>query len=319
MQLLDERGCVIKTRDVVERLHQLVLAEPAIMRVAADVAPNPQPWGQSGLHFSARLIGSGEPALLKVNVPRDQLWWTHSLAQAYPDLLPRVFAAGERVGGESLGWVLWEQVRNGLHPGWAGREFDMILEAGVRFQVASRTLVAGAQAAGVLNQLRVEDLAERLEQGVRRAAPGPAERVLRRVVEDWAWVNDICEAEVCHGDLHMANALCRDDPPGGEALLIDHHPTRMPWACEAAKPEILCAEPTRMGCRSLVARQAAIRARLGLSVPNQAALERLQAIVLGWWAIQMWGYVGDAPNPNWRDPRVWQAENEAYIAAAAAA
>jgi hypothetical protein len=93
----------------------------------------------------------------------------------------------------------------------------------------------------------------------------------------------------------------------------------MPWACEAAKPEILNADPTRLGCRGLVARQAAIRARLGLSAPSGAVLERLQTIVLGWWAIQMWGYIGSSPDPTWRDPRVWHAENEAYIAAAAAA
>jgi hypothetical protein len=318
MQFLDARGCIIKTRDVVERLHDLVLAEPAITRVAAEVALDPQVWGQSGLHFSARLIGSGEPALLKVNVARDQLWWTRSLAQQYPELLPRVFATGDHIGGESLGWILWERVRNGLHPGWAGREFDMILEAGVRFQIASRTLAASAHAVGVLAELRVEDLAERLEQGVRRAAPGPADQVLRRVFEDWAWVNDICETEVCHGDLHMANALCRDDPPGGDALLIDYHPTRMPWACEAAKPEILTAEPTRIGCRMLVARQAAIRSRLGLSAPTGADLERLQAIVLGWWAIQMWAHIGSSPDPNWRARRIWHAENSAYIVAAAA-
>ena len=319
MQFLDARGCIVKTRDVMEHLHHLVLAEPAITSVASELALDPQPWGQSGLHFSARLLESGEPALLKVNVARDQLWWTCSLAHAYPELLPRVFAAGERVGIENLGWVLWERVRNGLHPGWAGREFDMILEAGVRFQVASRTLAASAQAAGVLAELRVEDLAERLEQGVRRAAPGPADHLLRRVFEHWAWVNDSCETEVCHGDLHMANALCRDEPPDGEALLIDHHPTRMPWACEPAKPEILNAEPTRAGCRTLVAKQAAIRSRLGLSAPTGADLERLQAIVLGWWAIQMWADIGSSPAPNWRARRVWHAENGAYIAAAAAA
>jgi hypothetical protein len=319
MQFLDERGCVVKTREVVEHLYQQVLADPAIRRVASEIAPDPQPWGQSGLHFSARLTESGELALLKVNVARDQLWWTRSLAQTYPDLLPRVFAAGEQVGGVRLGWVLWEHVRNGLHPGWAGREFDMILEAGVQFQVASRTLAAAAQAATVLNELRLDDLVERLEQGVRRAAPGPADRVLGRVVADWSWVNDTCEIEICHGDLHMANALCRDDPPGGVALLIDHHPTRMPWACEPAKPEILNADPARAGCRRLVARQAAIRSRLGLSSPTGAELDRLQAIVLGWWAIQMWGYIGSSPDPHWRARDVWQAENEAYISAAAAA
>src|SRR6185436_17814057 len=127
------------------------------------------------------------------------------------------------------------------------------------------------------------------------------------VAADWAWVNAICETEICHGDLHMANALCRDEPPDGEALLIDHHPTRMPWACEPAKPEILNAEPTRAGCRTLIAKQATIRSRLGLSTPTRADLERLQAIVLGWWAIQVWADIGASPDPNWRARRVWHA------------
>ena len=83
MQFLDQRGCVIKTREVVEHLHQLVLAEPAITSVVEEIEPDPQTWGQSALHFSTRLIGSGEPALLKLNVPRDQLWWTRSLAQTF--------------------------------------------------------------------------------------------------------------------------------------------------------------------------------------------------------------------------------------------
>jgi hypothetical protein len=318
MLLLDASNRIIQTREVINHLHRRVLAECAITDVVSEIEPDPQLWGSSALHFSARHISSGEPALLKVNVPADQLWWTRHLAQAHPTLLPRVYATGE-LAGESLGWILWERVDGGLHPGWHGREFDMLLEAGVTFQVASRTHVHAAQTAGVVHTLRVEDLAERLEQGVRRAAPGPAEQVLGRVFADWEWVTDVCETEVCHGDLHMANALCRDTPPNGVALLIDHHPTRMPWACEPAKPEILNAEPTRKGCRGLVAKQAAIRLSRGLSAPTGAELARLQAIVLGWWAIQMWAAIGPSPDPNWRAHRIWYAENRTYIAAAAAA
>lgn len=319
MQLLDERGSIIRAPEVLDALQQLVRAEPAISGRATAIALDPQAWGSSGLHFSARMIDTGEPALLKINVPRDQLWWTERLARDCPDLIPRAFASGAALGGERLGWVIWERVRNGLHPGWQGREFDMLLEAGARFQVAARDLAPDAQAAGALAILRVEDLAERIEHGVRRAAPGPAETVLRRLAEDWAWVTQICEAEVCHGDLHMANALCRDDPPGGAALLIDYHPIRMPWACEPAKPEILNADPARAGCRGLVAKQADIRARLGLSAPTGAALARLEAIVLGWWAIQMWAYIGSSPDPGWRARHTWHTECSAYIAAAAAA
>jgi hypothetical protein len=93
----------------------------------------------------------------------------------------------------------------------------------------------------------------------------------------------------------------------------------MPWACEAAKPEILNAEPSRLGCRSLITKQAALRARRGLSVPAGSDLVRLQAIVLGWWAIQTWGYIGPSPAPTWRSRDVWYEENRAYITAAAAA
>lgn len=318
MQVLDACNNVIQTSEVIDHLHRRVLAEPAITDVVSEIEPDPQRWGSSALHFAARRRRSGEPVLLKLHVPADQLWWTRHLAQTHPALLPRVYATGE-LAGEGLGWILWERINGGLHPGWHGREFDMLLEAGVSFQRASRTLAPAAQTAGVLHTLRVEDLAERLEQGVHRAAPGPATQVLGRVFADWTWVTNICDTEVCHGDLHMGNALCRDTPPGGMALLIDHHPTRMPWACEPAKPEILNAEPSRNGCRGLVAKQAAIRLRLGLSAPMGAELARLQAIVLGWWAIQMWAAIGPSPDPTWRDRHIWHAENQAYIAAAAAA
>ena len=318
MQILDDHGSVNRTTDVIDYLYHLVLAEPAITSVASEIKPDPQLWGSSGLHFSASHRYSGEPLLLKVNVAANQLWWTRVLADTHPSLLPRVYATGDRVGAERLGWVAWERVASGLHPGWQGREFDMLLEAGVAFQIASRELAPAAQAAGVLGELQVEQLASWLEQGIRRDAPGPASQVRDRLSDDWAWVNKVCETEVCHGDLHMANALCRDDPPNGTALLIDHHPARMPWACEAAKPEILNAEPGRIGCRGLIAKQAAIRARQGLSAPSGTELARLQAIVLGWWAIFMWGAVGPSPDPNWRAKDTWHAENRAYIIAAAA-
>ena len=319
MQLLDDSNRIIRTNDALAYLCSLVLAEPAITNLATGIEPDPQPWGASALHFSARLIASGQPVLLKVNVADEQLWWTRALAASFPEQLPQVFASGDRLGSERLGWVLWERVQGGLHPGWQGREFDMLLDAGVRFQIAARTLADSAQAAGAINELDEHDLAELLEQGVGREAPGPASRVLERLSEHWAWVTAACETEICHGDLHMANALCRDAPPNGTALLIDHHPTRMPWACEPAKPEILNAEPTRAGCRDLVLKQAAIRRRYGLAVPAQADLVRLQAIVLGWWAMQAWAYVGPDPDPAWRAPHVWHAENAAYISAAAAA
>jgi hypothetical protein len=318
LQLLDTLGGVIRTPEVAAHLHRLVLAEPGITSVADQIEIDAQQWGQSGLHFRALHHTSGVPLLLKVNVARDQLWWTRRLAHQHPEQIPNVYASGERLGDEPIGWVLWERVAGGLHPGWHGREFAMLLEAGVQFQLLARQHAAEAADAGALGELRIEDLAKRLQAGMERAAPEPAAALLRRLEDDWAWVSAVCETEVCHGDLHLANVLCREGPPGGSALLIDHHPTRMPWACEAARLEILNAEPTRAGCRGLVAQEAAIRVRHGLSAPGGTVLARLQTIMLGWWAIDTWAHVGPEPNPSWRNRAVWHAENTAYIAAAAA-
>lgn len=134
MQLLDASARVIQTPTVIAHIHRLVLAEPAIIRVAAQVEPDPQPWGSSALHFAARHIRSDEPLLLKVHVPTDQLWWTRHLAHAYPELLPRVYATGERIGDTQLGWVLWERVPGGLHPSGKGAS-----------STCSSTLVCGSK------------------------------------------------------------------------------------------------------------------------------------------------------------------------------
>ena len=149
------------------------MAEPALAAAVTGLQPSPQERGSCALHFAGRLRASGETVLVKVNVAPGQLWWTPALARDFPALIPHVYAAGEQVGGETPGWVVWEIVENGLHPGWQGREFDMLLEAGVAFQRAARTLAPAAQAAGVLGELRVTDLAAGLERGVRRGAPRP--------------------------------------------------------------------------------------------------------------------------------------------------
>jgi len=319
MPIRDAQGHLRITWETIDELLEMVQTDGVLGNLVTELAPEPALWGVSTLHFSARHQPSDAPVLLKLNVAGDQVWWTRMLARAAPAFVPQVYAVGERLGDEPLGWVLWERVPGGLHPGWNGREFAVLLEAGVQFQRATRTLAAAAQAAGVLNELRVDELAARLEQGIQRGVPGPAARVLRRLDADWAWVTAVCETEVCHGDLHLANALSREGPPDGVALLIDYHPTRMPWAYDATKPEILNADPRRLGCRGLVVKQAAMRERYGLSVPAGAELRRLQAIVLGWRAMEVWGYVGSSPDPAWRERGIWHAENGAYIAAAAAA
>ncbi|MBK8797142.1 MAG: hypothetical protein IPM07_12705 [Anaerolineales bacterium] len=319
MKIFDENGKILLTPASIAYIHQLLLAEPAITGIANMTRPEIQEWGSTALHFAATAIETGESLLVKVNVPQDQLWWTRELTKNCPELLPHVYATGTQLAGIPLGWTVWERVFSGLNPGWQGREFEMLLEADVKFQQAAKCLEQSAREAGVLHELNIEEVSRDLERGMSRRPPGPAARVIERLGQDWHWVTTVCEFEVCHGDLHMANALCRSIPPDGEALLIDYHPVRMPWAIEPAKPEILNADPSRVGCRDLIIKQGHIRTKHGMSSPKADDLKRLQTIVLGWSAIHMWGYIGSNPDPLWRTHTIWRDENEAYIAAAAQA
>lgn len=317
MKIFDENGKILLTPEVIEYIHHLLLTEPAVTSIANITRPEIQEWGSTALHFAASAIETGEPLIVKINVPEDQLWWTHEFTRICPELLPRVYATGTQLSGVPLGWIVWERISGGLNPSWQGREFDMLLEADVKLQRAARSLEQTARKAGVLRELSVEEVTRDLERGMSRRPPGPAARVLERLPQDWHWVTSVSEFEICHGDLHLANALCRATPPNGEALLIDYHPMRMPWAMEPAKPEILNADPTRVGCRDLIIKQGQIRIKHGMSTPKASDLIRLQSIVLGWLAIHMWGYIGSNPDPAWRPRTIWHSENEAYIMAAA--
>src|SRR5262245_32539826 len=98
MQLLDARNRLMKGPEVIDFIFHRVRAEPVLASLISDIYPEPQPWGQSALHFSAHLIPSRQPVLLKVNVPFDQLWWTRHLALSHPHLLPHLFASGDQLG-----------------------------------------------------------------------------------------------------------------------------------------------------------------------------------------------------------------------------
>jgi hypothetical protein len=287
---------------VLAAIEHLVQTDAYINGRLADVHMDDQRWGATGLHFSGVWRESGAAVLLKLGVGVNELFWMRWLTSQASGLVPTLFASGERLGpppGHELSWIVTERVPFGpLGPPWQGDEFEMLLEAGVRFQKAARRAPSG--------HFREVDRAEvrhRLEQGLGHDPPGPAGQVLSRLDHDWEWVVKVCPPEICHGDLHLANALSRTPPPtSSQALLIDPAPAFQPWSFDAARAQILNSiDRGRAGYTHLVERMAALRETQGLATCRGIDLTRLAAISLGWFAIVVWG----------RAP--WRHSNPDYI------
>jgi hypothetical protein len=154
-----------------------------------------------------------------------------------------------------------------------------------------------------------------LEVGIALDPPGPVDGVLERFEKDFDWVASVCGYEVCHGDLHMCNALVRTPPPQpSAAVLIDCQPIIQPWAFNAAYLQVLNSiDLSRVGYADLVPKMSRIRARYAMPSVEWCDLERLSVICLGWFAIRMWGLSLDRHSiPDYR------AQTRRYISESAA-
>jgi hypothetical protein len=256
--------------------------------------------------------GAATPAIVKVGAQAREVWWAQALAREAPELVPTLLASGTRLDGAESGWLVMERCPFHLGPQWGGREFEMLLEAGARFQLVSRRVAPPVGAADVDRGRFAAAVQRGLDAGP--PASAAAATVVDRLEADWAWVSAAARTELCHGDLHMTNAVSRTGPPEGRALLIDHAPHAIPWAFEPAYCQVLNSiDRGRVGYRGLVRLMAAVRDRLGLETCAEGDLDRLSAIVLAWQALRLWALV-----PQRHAIPDYRAETARYLEEAAA-
>lgn len=307
--LVSADGRVRSDPEAVAFIHHQVRAEPALSGLA-DIAVFGAEWGTSGLHFTGKWTVSGVDVILKVGVSPSQRWWTETVAREDPGLAPMLFASGSRLSDTELGWILTERLPGGLHSGWNGLEFGMLMAAGARFHRFARRHPTGPH-----RVTTIDEVAAWIRSAIAGGAPGPAASLLESLDHDWGFVCEACPPEICHGDLHMANVLSRTPPPQlSDAVLIDFEPSSMPWAFEAAYCQVLNSDPARVGWQGLVRLMAERRDALGLpTISSDAHLKRVEAITLGWYALRMWSILGPDTDPSWRPPAVWRAAIDGYV------
>ncbi len=168
--------------------------------------------------------GVEEPVVVKLPVPPAERQWLARLQHA-TDVVPRIFAHGEALGGYDMAWVVMERLPHGpLGPAWGAGAFDLLIDALVRFSLAVREVpVTGPP------RLRDYDaIREEARENIHRHGVAHEQRWNRALksahhrMPDWLsrWGDRKADCW-CHGDLHPGNAMTRCAPPQGPAILLD--------------------------------------------------------------------------------------------------
>jgi Ser/Thr protein kinase RdoA (MazF antagonist) len=279
----DDGVTVRRTDEVIQHLTALLISETS--QTLTDIQPALQEWGIQAIHFTARLLDTASPVIVKVGVSPAELFYVRQLGRREPELVPAVYASGERLGEIDICWAAFEFIPYGpFGPLWQGHEFDLMIEAGVKFQRLAQEIEPPDLARQTSEAFR-----RALDRGAERKAPGPVDRVLKAFDPQWDWLAGTCPIEICHGDFHLGNALSRHPAPHGPAVLIDFSPVYQPWCFDAAYLQALTVgDRNRKNRSNLVKRMARLREGFGLSTIEDDDLDRLEKLTVGWFALTQW-------------------------------
>ena len=293
----------------VNRIHHRNARKKSLRGKSLHVGFQRTPWNRTlrpGLYglIAVHLRGlhrvTGLVVIIKVGTSARENFWCIEIHRLCPDLVPRVYASGSRLGDIDVHWLASEAIPYGpLGDSWNGREFELMLDAGIRFYRQAKLIADPA-----LNVTTQTEVARWLDGAIRQRCPGCrrcASIETRRPLE--LCPNEKCGSETCFDDFHMCNGLMRDPPPEGErAVLIDIHPNRRPWILDPAYLQVLnSGDRNRPGHRDLVHRMAVKRRDAGLRSLKGSDLVAATKIALGWMAARQWQPDQADSQPDYRD------------------
>lgn len=214
--------------------------------------------------------------------PLEQEWLVH--LQAYPDVVPRLYAHGQKLGAYDMAWLVMERLPHGpLGSSWSGREFDLLVEAVVRFYAAAADRPIDRAAPTKDWELIFKKSRDNIHRHnvAHEQRWSNAFKKAHRSLKEWLalWQGRSTD-QWCHGDLHLANAMTRLPAPQGPAVLFDFaqtHPGH--WIEDAVYLEhLFWSRRHRLQGRRLCSQIAHERKRLGLRVepdwPKLASVRR---------------------------------------------
>ena len=164
------------------------------------------------------------PVVLKIPIVRKELRWTKRM-QDMDGVAPRLFAYGEQLNGYDLAWMIIERFPVGpLGKHWDDSNIERIADAAARFSSAAsvfeldqegrredwKDLVSKAKKSIRENHIENEKDWKKAITTLNKKLDGVMETWRGRRIDQWL-----------HGDLHLANAMCRTEQDVSPVALID--------------------------------------------------------------------------------------------------
>lgn len=218
--------------------------------------------------------GTETDVILKLPIGLRELNWTRRL-QSSADTscpVPRLYASGDEVGGYDFAWLVIEHFPVGpLGSSWDELHIERIADAVARFYLATTSFPIDrvpiredwhALAKLATDTLRDNDVQDKSKW---KEALKRFRKHLDTLVEKW---HEHEPDQWIHGDLHLANAMCRTDTPDEPVTLIDLAEVRAGhWVEDAVYLERqLWARPERLKSTRPVKAMATARKNHGLPV-----------------------------------------------------
>ena len=236
MSIFESSGRVSRSNEALAAIKEAATQTDGINSFATNLELFVQEYGLIAVHLRGLHRESGDRVIVKVGTSVCENYWSERLYSAAPGLVPKVHASGSRLGAIDVHWLASEAIPFGpLGDAWNGKEFELMLDAGIRFYRAAKSIEYPN-----LREITLSDVVGWLRGALERDCPGPVSQLYRRVERHWSFLIEKCGVETAFDDFHLCNGMTRSPPPaGGPALLIDVHPNRQPWVLDPAYLQVL--------------------------------------------------------------------------------
>lgn len=215
--------------------------------------------------------GESSEVVIKFPVVERELRWTRCMQDA-DGIAPKLFASGEQLNGYDLAWMVIERFPVGpLGKHWQDSNINRIADAAARFTNSAsefpidqsgrkedwKSLLQTAKNSVRENHIGHESEWKKSHSLLLKKLKTLLERWRARRIDQWL-----------HGDLHLANAMCRSEEPNAKVSLIDLAEVHAGhWIEDAVYLERqLWGHKTRLKASKPVHAMAAARKKLGMRV-----------------------------------------------------
>ena len=141
MNIFENSGRVSRSGRVLAAIEDAASQTEEIKAIAIELELFIQEYGLIAVHLRGIHRETGRRVIIKVGTSICENYWSNELCSIAPDLVPEIYASGSRLGEIDVHWLASEAIAFGpLGDAWNGKEFELMLDAGVRFYKAAKSI-----------------------------------------------------------------------------------------------------------------------------------------------------------------------------------